>query len=321
MHALASQPSTPRLLSRIAPTPSGYLHRGNGFSFVLSWLLMRVAGGRLLLRIDDADTSRARPEFIEDIFYSLEWLGLDWDVGPAGPDDFHKNFSQALRFAYYEQLLAALARGGRVYACRCSRSQIKSLYADGIYRGSCRSKGYPLTEANQAWRIQVPEAESCFQEAGTGLRCLPLARQMGDFVFRRREGLPSYQLASLADDLYWGVNYIVRGEDLLYSTAAQVFLAQELSGIATDGKLQQQAKAFLKMPFLHHPLLLDEQGQKLSKSAGSAALKTLREAGGTPLSIYAQVADYLQLPTDAADSLQDLMLAARQSSRLAQLLA
>jgi glutamyl/glutaminyl-tRNA synthetase len=321
MHAPSSLPSGPGLLSRIAPTPSGYLHRGNGFSFVLSWLLMRVAGGRLLLRIDDADTSRARPEFIEDIFYSLEWLGLDWDVGPAGPDDFHKNYSQALRFAYYEQLLAALARGGRVYACRCSRSQIKALYADGIYRGSCRSKAYPLAEAEQAWRIRVAEGDSCFQEAGTGLRCLPLARQMGDFVVRRREGLPAYQLASLADDLFWGVNYIVRGEDLLYSTAAQVFLAQELSGIASDGTLQQQANAFSKTPFLHHPLLLDEQGQKLSKSAGSTALKSLREAGGTPLPIYAQVADYLQLPADAAASLPALVLAARHSSRVALLLS
>ncbi|EMR04622.1 glutamate--tRNA ligase family protein [Cesiribacter andamanensis] len=264
-----------QLLSRLAPTPSGFLHKGNGFSFVLTWLLMRAGGGKLLLRIDDADAGRTRPEFLDDIFRSLDWLGLDWDLGPQSPDDFLARYSQGLRYSLYHQLLEGLQQQGVLYACRCSRKQIAEQYTDGIYRGSCRQKSISLKAVGVSWRIRVAEKEVCFQEAAMGRRCLDLARQMGDFAVGRKDGLPAYQVASLADDLHWGVNYIVRGEDLLYSTAAQQYLARLLANGAGLSPLGQQAAAFLNIPFLHHPLQLDEQGQKLSKSAGSTALKSL----------------------------------------------
>lgn len=293
---------------RLAPTPSGYLHRGNGFSFVLTWLLVRKAGGELLLRIDDADAERARPEYIQDIFQCLDWLGLDWDRGPAGPDDFAAHYSQENRFPHYQQVLDLLREEGVVYACDCSRSQIRNQYANGIYRGSCRRQKRSLEDPQLAWRLEVPHGEEvCFWEVGQGECCLSLADYMGDFVVRRKGGLPAYQIASLVDDLDWGSSLVVRGEDLLYSTAAQLYLARCLARQERVPLLQQSAKAFEKAQFLHHPLMLDEKGEKLSKSAGSISLKSLREAGGNPMPVYALVADYLKLPADAAASLGELL--------------
>lgn len=299
---------------RLAPTPSGYLHSGNAFSFVLTWLLVRQAGGQLLLRIDDADTARTRPEYLEDIFCSLDWMGLNWDVGPTGPEDFSKSYSQAHRFPLYLQLLEELQRQGNLYACSCSRSQLRQQALKGLSGDSCRDRALSLANPAYAWRMKVLEGDICFQEWGLGNRCLPLASQMGDFVVKRKGGLPAYQLASLSDDLYWGINFIVRGEDLLYSTAAQVYLAQLLASQAGEIGQQQAAKEFALATFLHHPLLLDENGEKLSKSVGSASLKSLREAGGNPLSIYARVASYLKLPADAAASLADMLQAMREQS-------
>lgn len=298
--------------SRIAPTPSGFLHKGNGFSFVLSWLLVRSFEGKLLLRIDDADTSRARPEYLEDIFHCLDWLGLDWDEGPAGPDDFQKNYTQQLRFGNYESLLEVLVQKQQLYACSCSRSQIRRRNAKGVYGGSCRKKGLPL-EKGIPWRMLVPEeVVPCFKEWPFGERCLGLAAKMGDFVVMRREGLPAYQVASLADDIAWGTTLVVRGEDLLDSTAAQVFLAGLLATQHQNQYWQTGGAAFQQAKFLHHPLLKDEKGEKLSKSTGSTSLKSLREAGGTPLAVYALVAEYLDLPADAAASLPELLQAAKE---------
>lgn len=300
---------------RLAPTPSGFLHRGNAFSFVLTWLLVRQAGGQLLLRIDDADTTRARPEYLEDIFRSLDWLGLNWDVGPTGAEDFAESYSQTMRFPLYLQLLEDLQRQGSLYACSCSRSQLRQQSLQGLSGDSCRNRALSFANTAYAWRIKVPAGDICFHEWGQGSHCLPLASQMGDFVVKRKGGLPAYQLASLSDDLYWGINLIVRGEDLLYSTAAQVYLAQLLAAQAGEGAQQQAAKQFASATFLHHPLLLDEKGEKLSKSAGSASLKSLREAGGNPLSIYARVASYLKLPAEAAASLEDMLQAMGELSQ------
>lgn len=315
MTIAADSQQVPEIKSRIAPTPSGYLHQGNGFSFVLTWLLVREAGGKLLLRIDDADTQRARPEYIDDIFQCLDWLGLDWDSGPAGPDDFRENFSQENRFTAYQHLLELLRGAGVLYACSCSRSEIKNRYTEGIYQGFCRDRELPFTNAAHAWRIQVPREDVCFRELGVGRHCLSLAQTMGDFVVRRKGGWPAYQVASLADDLAWGTNLIVRGMDLLSSTAAQVYLAQCLEGQEGDTAIRQLALQFQQAQFLHHPLLLDSQGEKLSKSAGSTSLKSLREAGGTPLPVYARVAQHLNLPADAAASLNNMLQAFRESRR------
>jgi glutamyl/glutaminyl-tRNA synthetase len=301
--------AVPLLKSRIAPTPSGYLHKGNAFSFVLTWLLVRSAGGLLQLRIDDSDNTRARPEYIEEIFRCLDWLGLDWDDGPESPADFAAKYSQQLRFDEYYALLEVLKQDGYLYACDCSRSRVREQWSNGIYKGSCRSSEISFETEGAAWRIVVPEETVCFREAGQEERCLPLAQEMGDFVVRRKDGIPAYQIASLVDDMELAINFIVRGKDLLYSSAAQVFMASCLTKQKNGNDLQQKADIFQKAMFLHHPLLLDEKGEKLSKSAGSTSIRSLREAGGNPMPVYALVADFLSLPADAAASLNSLQKA------------
>ena len=273
--------------TRLAPTPSGLLHAGNALSFIVTWLIARSQGGWILLRIDDLDRARRRPEYVDDIFRTLEWLGLDYDEGPAGPDDLSRHWSQHLRLEAYHRLLEDLAQGGHLYACRCSRREIQAISADGLYPGTCRLRGRPLTEAGSAWRIRVPEDTRIdFREwEQPARRSVELARELGDFVVRQKNGLPAYQVASLADDLHWKIDFIVRGEDLLASTAAQCFLA-----------LSSGRPAFTETVFWHHGLLTDEQGGKLSKSQGAASLQAWREQGRSPEELFRQAAEWLRLP-------------------------
>jgi glutamyl/glutaminyl-tRNA synthetase len=296
-------------LSRIAPTPSGYLHAGNAFSFVLTWLLVRSMEGKLLLRIDDSDTTRSRPAFIDDIFYTLDWLGLDYDLGPHGPDDFDSNFSQRHRTDLYKSVLAELRdKTGLVYACTCSRKQIQEQNASGLYTGSCRSKKHSFTNDKAAWRIEVPaEKEIIYTELlNKGTEKVKLGSEMADFVIRRKDGLPAYQLSSLADDMHYGVNLLVRGSDLSLSTAAQLYLAEQLSH--KDTKWSKQAASFQYSLFFHHPLLSNEKGEKLSKSKGALSVARLRAAGKNPTFVYKLVADFLGLPENENFELKDLLL-------------
>lgn len=293
-------------VSRIAPTPSGYLHIGNAFSFVLTWLLVRKEGGRLLLRIDDSDAARARPEFIDDIFYTLDWLGIDYDIGPSGPDDFYRHYSQQHRAGLYQDVLDALRSSEKVFACRCSRKQIRQQSAEGIYPGSCREKGLALEKENAAWRIRVPESvEVNFRDMlyPEPVQLAP-GRQMGDFVIRRKDGLPAYQVVSLADDMHYGVNLVVRGSDLLESTAAQLYLAQCLNLVPNNWHVQ--AKSFLATRFCHHGLIKNESGEKLSKSKGAASIMQLREAGRGAEMVYQNVAAYAGIQGEIS-CLQDLL--------------
>lgn len=276
--------SETRIRTRLAPTPSGLLHRGNALNFLLAWLAARREGGKVLLRIDDIDGPRAKAEYVEDIFRSLEWLGLDWDEGPGGPDDFYRNWSQHLRAGDYQALLARLcALPGAVFACRLSRAEITALSHDGQYPLQGREQGLRLSDEESAWRILTPEEHTVqLYDRITGPAELHLYSEMRDFVIRRRDGLPAYQLASLSDDLRFGVNLIVRGQDLMLSSAAQLFLAKMLD-----------EEAFTKNHFVHHPLLKDDAGAKLSKSSGAASLQFLRHEGGKPALIYAQAAALL----------------------------
>lgn len=271
------------LRSRLAPTPSGYLHLGNACNFILTWLLVRHRQGVLKLRIDDADSGRSRREYLEDIFRQLEWLGLDWDAGPNGPDDFTGRHSQMQRLERYRRLLTALSAGGQLFYCTCSRRQIsQSSAATGLYPGTCCQRRQPPPAAHAVRIMAPPELE------------------LGDFVLWRRDDLPAYQLASLADDLADGSNLIVRGRDLASSSAAQLFLARQLGA---EGRSFRQAR------FLHHPLLRDGLGRKLAKSDQSLSLAAIRQAGATPMVVYRQVADLLGLDSTAIASLTDLQAA------------
>ncbi|GHA66938.1 glutamate--tRNA ligase family protein [Pontibacter akesuensis] len=255
--------------TRLAPTPSGYLHLGNALSFAVTWALARQRHGTVILRIDDLDNARFRPEYLQDIFDTLHFMGLDYDEGPADAGDFLQHYSQHLRLPAYEHLLGQLVAKGVVYACPCSRKQLASLPAGADGRHACQQERLPLYLPDTAWRIQVPpDTEIVFSDLLQQECRVPLAAQVPDFVVRRKEGLPAYQIASLADDLEMGINLIVRGADLLASTAAQLFLARQLG-----------ADGFTSIAFLHHPVVADAGGGKLSKSHDSLSIAQMRRSG------------------------------------------
>ena len=263
------------LRTRIAPTPSGYLHVGNGISFALTYLLAQKYSGEILLRIDDLDRGRFREEYLNDIFETLEWMGISWQRGPVSADEFEP-WAQYQRLDLYFDFLEKLRATGLVYACECSRKQVRADSTDGLYAGTCRTKGLSLENAEYAWRIVVPEGTEISFLGANGLpETVDLAASMGDFVVRKRFGKPSYQVSSTADDLHYGIDFIVRGEDLRSSTAAQTYLARTVG-----------ADRFADIRFLHHPLLVDASGEKLSKSEGAPALKTWRATGRNPEKLF-----------------------------------
>ena len=266
--------------SRIAPTPSGYIHLGNAVNFLITWALVRISGGTLLLRIDDMDPGRTRPEYVEEIFRSLEWLGIDWDLGPEGPDDFYKNHSIQTRKAYYRDELAVLMqKTDRLYACSCSRKTIQSLRDDGLYPGTCRRLGKVLIPDESAMRVFVPEGTRITLDDHT----VALDRTLGDFVIWRKDHTPAYQFASLIDDRDWQMDTVIRGDDLLGSTAAQLYLSG-LLGIT----------AFRAARFIHHPLMMHRGKRKLSKSEGDHSIRTMRDLGLDRSAVYERTIAFLE---------------------------
>jgi glutamyl/glutaminyl-tRNA synthetase len=258
------------LRSRIAPTPSGYLHIGNAFNFLLTEAITQKDSGILRLRIDDLDTSRVRPEYVLDIFDSLVWLDIKPAEGPTDAQQHEALYSQERRLSAYNSLLTQLTNTGLVFACNCSRKELQHHSNDRQYPGTCMHKGLDLHTPNVSWRISTPVQASMivFIDHIKGAQYINLWDLQRHFVVRRRDGLPAYQLASLCDDVTYGINTIVRGVDLLPSTAAQLYLAGILG-----------LSAFSAVTFYHHPLLMDQQGDKLSKSAGSTSLRSIRQSG------------------------------------------
>jgi glutamyl-tRNA synthetase len=288
------------LKTRIAPTPSGALHLGNAWSFVLTWLKARSENGRIHLRIDDLDAARFRAEHLDDIFASLRWLGLDWDTGPRDTAEFHAAFSQRLKLERYGQAMDQLRTAGHTYLCTCSREQIRQNATDSgrppfVYPGTCRNK--PPSEAGEpggpaAWRYRVPAGPARARDAAGGAFDLHPDRDLGDIVLRQKNGDPSYHLASVADDEDAGINFVVRGLDLLPSTGAQITLASALG-----------YETFPRARFWHHALILGDDGVKLSKSQGAESLRSLRArfaaAGEGPAPVYRFFGAALGLPRAA----------------------
>ena len=295
------------IVSRLAPTPSGFLHLGNAVNFTLAWLITRRVGGRLHLRIDDLDRARCRPAYLENIFRTLQWLSLDYDAGPSGPDDFERNYSQRLHLPAYEVALqmARTAHPHGFYACRCSRTDLaRTATAHSRYPGTCRELALPLDTPETAWRARVPaDTQLRFTDLRQGPLTVPLAEELGDFIVRRKDGVAAYQVASVVDDVRLGVNFIVRGLDLLPSTAAQLWLATQLPGAAP----------FQQTQFLHHGLLLDDAGQKLSKSTQTGQQRGILAEAGSPQVVYAAVVRLLELPQAAGESLGSLLQALNDS--------
>ena len=241
-----------------APSPSGRMHLGNVFSAMLAWLSVRSAGGKMILRIEDLDPDRCRPEYAEQLKRDLEWLGLGWD---------EEQTPQSQRTAAYAEAFARLD----TYPCYCSRSELHAASAphasDGtfLYAGTCRN----LTAAERAaktrrpaWRVRVPEEQISFTDGLQGQVRETLSRSCGDFILRRSDGVYAYQLAVVVDDAAGGVTEVVRGRDLLSSTPRQLWLQTQLG---------------LPHPrYFHVPLLLAPDGRRLSKREHDLDLGALR---------------------------------------------
>jgi glutamyl-tRNA synthetase len=258
-------------------------------NFVLIWLWVRRTGGVLRLRIDDCDTPRSKPEHMEDIFQSLAWMGMDWDEGPRSADEEIRIYAQALRGVRYAALTDQLIATGRVFACECSRKELQLRPCD------CRTKKLSLDQPDTALRIETTSEAIAVQDVKRGTQLVILDKEMKDFVIRRRDRIPAYQIVSLADDIDQDINLIIRGEDLLTSTAAQLYLASLIG-----------AEKFAETTFYHHPLLYNEQGQKLSKTSGSPSLKAMRESGTSPEQFYIRISELLDVKQKCT-SLRELL--------------
>jgi glutamyl/glutaminyl-tRNA synthetase len=269
--------------ARIAPTPSGYLHLGNVLSFAVTAALAARAGAKLFLRIDDVDRERTNKLYVQDIFDTLNFLEIPWDEGPGDMQQFDAEYSQTHRLPLYAAALDQLKASGHIFACTCSRTEVRARNADNRYTGTCRERNLSCDTANVSWRLRTDlDKPLALRNIHGNNIATTLPPIMTDFAVRKRDGFPGYQLTSLIDDMHFGVDMVVRGEDLWASTLAQQYLALELD-----------MPAFSNVLFYHHPLLLDENGLKLSKSLGATSVQYFRKQHKKPADIYALIAQIL----------------------------
>jgi glutamyl/glutaminyl-tRNA synthetase len=265
--------------TRIAPTPSGFLHLGNVLSFALTVALAKQYGAKIFLRIDDIDQTRADEKYIQDIFDTLNFLEIPWDEGPRNAKEFKDSYSQMHRLALYSEAIKQLRGSGLLFACTCSRKLLEKESC------TCFDRKISLDTKDAAWRLYTHSSrELTIRGYNDQTVAAILPADMQNFVVRKKDGFPAYQLTSVIDDLFYGVDLIVRGQDLWPSTLAQHELALAL------GKNE-----FRDITFYHHPLLTDELNQKLSKSAGATSVLYLRQNGKTSTQIYTMIAGMLGL--------------------------
>ena len=279
----------PVVRGRFAPSPTGDLHLGNLRTALLAWLFTRWASGQFVLRIEDLDQPRVRPGSTERMLADLSWLGLDWDEGPdcGGP---YAPYVQSERLHIYHYYLKQLQDAGLVYPCYCTRAEVAQAAsapqqgADGSrYPGTCRdltssqSRRYEANGRKPSLRFRVPaESLVTFNDLLVGEYTQDVPTAVGDFIVQRSDGIFAYQFAVVVDDALMHINQVVRGTDLLSSTARQILLYEALG--------------FPIPTFAHVPLVLDEQGHRLAKRQQSAGLAPLKGASKSPQAIVAELA-------------------------------
>ena len=257
---------------RFAPTPSGNMHAGNALCYLLAWLSARSQGGSVVLRVEDTDLARMSPAATEQTFSDLQWLGLDWDEGPA-PGERSGPYFQSCRTEIYDAYFNDLRERGAVYPCFCSRKDVRLAAAPheedraAVYPGTCRELDAAQVSALEkkrapAWRLRLEDETLSFSDALRGDFSCEILREYGDFPIRRADGVYCYQFAAALDDALMGVSEVVRSRDLLSSTPWQVYI-QRLFGFAPPR-------------FVHIPLLLDEEGRRMAKRDFSLSLRQIR---------------------------------------------
>ena len=273
-------PATEKYRGRLAPSPTGYLHVGHARTFWTAQERARSRGGTLVLRNDDIDALRFKMEFVAAMLEDLHWFGFEWSEGPdcGGP---WGPYNQSERIQFYRSALERLRADGHIYPCTCSRKDIAAAARaphaadddEPIYPGTCHSKLpttlnlQPATRFN--WRFHVPAGETIFfHDENLGPQQFVAGKDFGDFVVWRHDDVPAYQLSVVVDDDAMRITEVVRGEDLLKSTARQLLLYRALGLSAPK--------------FFHCPLMTDEAGVRLAKRHDALSLRKLREAGVSP---------------------------------------
>lgn len=309
------------LRSRFAPSPTGELHLGNARTALLAWLHARRAGGRLVMRVEDLDEGRVRQRHLTGQLEDLRWLGLDWDEGPdvgggRGP------YLQSQRKHLYDAALRRLMERGMVYECFCSRREVAEAASaphgaadEGpLYAGTCRDMSAAEADRRRrqrepALRFRVPDRSVSFVDAIHGEQRLRAREQLGDFVVRRSDGIAAYQLAVVVDDIAMEISHVLRGADLLTSAARQILLYEALGAQPPV--------------WIHVPLLLGPDGERLSKRHGSTSLAEIRGAGVDAAEVVGWLASTCGLAeagesVGAADLVERFSLVAipRQDTRL-----
>lgn len=269
---------------RFAPSPSGRMHLGNAWSALLAWLSVRSQGGEMVLRLEDLDPDRCKKAYCDGVEEDLQWLGLDWDEGgSAGGETYY----QSKRSGIYRDALDRIREANLLYPCYCTRGQLHAPNAphrsDGevIYAGTCRGlsaaqRAEKEKNRRPAVRVITPDREISFTDSLQGEYRENLARDCGDFILRRSDGVYAYQLAVVVDDALMGITEVTRGSDLLSSTPRQIYL-QQLLGYAAPS-------------YCHVPLLCAPDGRRLSKRESDLTLRALRETGVTPEEIVGKLA-------------------------------
>ena len=283
------------LCTRFAPSPTGDLHLGGAWTALASWRLARAHGGATVLRMEDIDMPRVVRGSAERIAEDLAWLGLGWDEGPTlgGP---HAPYTQSERAAIYDRALAELGSAGLVYPCDCSRAEISRVASaphageELIYPGTCRDAPKDRDmKRSPALRLRVPDgAMVVFDDLARGRVEQRVDVSVGDFVLRRGDGVYAYQLVVAVDDAAMRISHVVRGGDLLASTARQILLMRLL------GTAEQDIPSYV-----HVPMVVAPEGDRLAKRVGSATIRELRAKGVTAEAITRELAQGLGLPTGA----------------------
>jgi len=286
----------PGVVTRFAPSLTGYLHLGHVLHMIYVWGIARARGGRVVSRIEDHDLSRARPEFERAILADMEWLGFVPDAGiSSGNASSPSPFRQSDCSDHYTAALEELVKQGLVYGCACSRKQIlqamnggtpSSAFADSedavpstqfnelCYSGTCLEKGLPIE--GHTVRFRTHAGAVAFNDLALGNCHQVPAGQCGDFSLRDRNGQWTYQFCCVCDDIRQGVDLVIRGEDIHSSTGRQIMLFEALGSEPPH--------------YLHHGLICDERGEKLSKRQRSESITELREAGAAPAEILGRAA-------------------------------
>jgi glutamyl-tRNA synthetase/glutamyl-Q tRNA(Asp) synthetase len=294
-------------LTRFAPAPTGLLHLGHVASAIYVWGLARAHDSQVLLRIEDHDAERCRPEYERTILDDLDWLGFEADVFPTsafrtGPCESR----QSDRHRHYARVAEDLRRRRLIYGCTCSRQQLAERSTPGVdgerpYPGTCRARGIPLAGSEDpactgsvAWRLRMEPGDEHFKDLLAGAQVQNPAAQCGDVVIKDRLGNWTYQFVASVDDFLQGIDLVVRGRDLLASTGRQIRIAQ-LAGRETPAA------------FAHHPLVMKTPTQKLSKSDRDTGVSDLRAAGWTAERVIGEAAAAIGLAPRANLSAREAM--------------